>query len=128
MTHGPRAYLIDRFRADANALHHRALALSSASESAPVTSPPLPGPDSTTSARMAAACDDVVAMLEAIPDIGDHATMLVSLGALLPLLEHRAQHDASTPAVRAVYVGAATRIREVQELEATGRGSLDSLP
>ena len=84
----------------------------------------MPGPDAATSERMAAACDDVVAMLSAIPDGSDPAAVLSSIAALSPLLDMRAGRESSSPAVRAVYAGAATRIREVQQVEATARDLL----
>ena len=49
---------MSRFRSDADALRERAAFLSSA--------PPQPGPDAATSIRMAEACDDVTAMIDAI--------------------------------------------------------------
>ncbi|MES2523634.1 MAG: hypothetical protein V4617_13095 [Gemmatimonadota bacterium] len=120
MPAGPRAYLLDRFRSDAAALRQRADALHAAAR----TSTAIPGPDAETSSRMAAACDDVVAMIEAIPDGSDPAAVLSSIAALSPLLDARAQREAVSPAVRAVYAGAATRIREVQQMEATARNLL----
>ena len=122
MTNGPRAYLLERFSTDAAALRQRADALRNASRSGGAA--PVPGPDAATSERMAAACDDVVAMLSAIPDGSDPAAVLSSIAALSPLLDMRAQREASSPAVRAVYAGAATRIREVQQVEATARDLL----
>jgi hypothetical protein len=120
MSAGPRAYLVDRFRTDAVALRQRAAAL----RAAPRNAPPAPGPDAEVSERMASACDDVVAMLDAISDTGDPAVTLASIAALSPLLEMRAQREVAQPAVRAVYAGAATRIREVQQVEATARDLL----
>jgi len=115
---GPRAYLIDRFRADAAALRHRADTL----RKAPIA--PIPGPDSEDSGRMAAACDDVVAMLEAVSEVGDPAMLLSSLAALAPLLDMRAEREVHSPAVRAVYAGASLRIREVHQVEASSRDLL----
>ena len=123
MPAGPRAYLLDRFRTDAAALRQRADALRSAARSGGSLQP-VPGPDAATSDRMAAACDDVVAMLTAIPDGSDPAAVLSSIAALSPLLDLKAQRETSSPAVRAVYAGAATRIREVQQVEATARDLL----
>ena len=68
---------------------------------------------------MAEACDEVVAMVSAIPDGDDAAAVIASLTALIPLLERRAAAVASAPPVRAVFVGAATRIREIEEAEAS---------
>lgn len=117
----PRAYLLERFQSDAAALRQRADMLR-ARGSASIDQPP--GPDAATSERMARACEDVVAMLEAIPDGSDPSAVLASIAALSPLLDQRAQREAAAPAVRAVYAGAATRIREVQQADAASRGML----
>ena len=105
----PRAYLLNRFRTDAAALRQRAESLRDG--------PPAAGPDAATSRRMAEACDEVIAMLEAIPDADDASTMLNTLAALIPMLEQRAAAGSSTPPVRAVYAGAATRVREIADAE-----------
>lgn len=123
MINGLRAYLLERFRTDAAALRQRADALRNAAATRGAAMP-VPGPDAPTSERMAAACDDVVAMLNAIPDGSDPAAVLSSIAALSPLLDMRAQRESASPAVRAVYAGAATRIREVQQVEATARDLL----
>lgn len=111
----PRDYLLDRFQSDSVALHARAVALRSG--------PAQPGPDATTSARMAEACDDVVAMLAAVPPTNEAqdaaSDTLAALRALIPELERRAVIAASLPPVRAVYAGAATRIREIEQAEST---------
>lgn len=104
----PREYLLDRFRTDATVLRQRAATLRKG--------PPQPGPDAATSERMADACEEVTVMIEAIPEMDDVAQTLSALTALIPLLEKRAA-TASAPAVRAVYVGGATRIREVSAAE-----------
>ena len=70
-------YLLDRFRADADALRQRAAALRA--------TPPQPGPDAATSLRMAEACDDVVAIVGAVPDADDGGVLIASLTALIPL-------------------------------------------
>jgi hypothetical protein len=106
---GPRDYLLDRFRADADALRQRVAALRAGR--------PAPGPDAATSERMAAACEEVAAMLAALPESRDADAALAALDALVPLLEQRAGREAKAPAVRAVYAGAATRIREVGAAE-----------
>lgn len=124
MTQGPRAYLLERFRSDAVALRQRADALRTAAQRGSGAGDPPPGPDAATSERMAKACEDVVAMLDAIPDGSDPAAVLSSIAALSPLLEQRAEREKALPAVRAVYQGAATRIREVQQVEATARNLL----
>ena len=110
-------YLLDRFRTDAAALRQRAGVLRSGT--------PQPGPDRDTSLRMADACDDVVAMVEAIPASDGAADMVATLSALIPLLEQRATAARDTPAIRAVYVGAATRIREIGDAESAHRGGRD---
>jgi len=104
----PRDYLLDRFRADADTLRQRAAALR--------RGPAQPGPDANTSLQMASACEDVFAMIEALPAGATVNEMLDALSALVPLLEQRAA-AANVPPVRAVYVGAATRIREVASVE-----------
>ncbi len=114
MTLSARAYLLDRFRTDSAALHQRAASLSAAGRK---SAAPTPGPDADASRRMAVACDTVVAMIDAVPESLDAVQSLASIAALLPLLEHRAAQETSSPAVRAVYIGAATRIREVQAAE-----------
>ena len=111
-----RAYLLDRFRSDAVALRQRADSLAAAPRSAKVS-----GPDADTSRRMSQACDSVVAMIEAVPEAEDADRALASLSALVPLLEHHAAQETGGPPVRAVYVGAATRIREVEAAEARAR-------
>ena len=110
----PREYLLDRFRTDAAALRQRGVQL----RAIPRGSAPPPGPDAATSERMAAACEDVVAMIGAIPAGSSHAETANALAAMLPLLEQRAVREAASPPTRAVFAGAATRIREMQEAEA----------
>ena len=56
------------------------------------------------SARKAAACDQTAAELSA-------------LVALIPVLDQHARGHAASPPVRAVFAGAATRIREVEAAE-----------
>lgn len=116
----PRAYLLDRFKSDAAALRQRAgmLRVRGVADAERTA-----GPDAETSARMASACDDVVAMLDAVPDGGDADAVLSSIAALSPLLDQRAERE-TTPAVRAVYAGASTRIREVQQADAAARNML----
>lgn len=106
----PREYLLSRFRTDADTLRQRAESLSSG--------PPQPGPDAITSRAMASACEDVVAMVAAIPEQSDTVGMISTLTALIPLLDARAAAVTNAPPVRAVYVGASTRIREVADAEA----------
>ena len=108
-----RAYLLDRFRSDAVALRQRADALAAAPRSAKLS-----GPDADTSRRMSQACDSVVAMIEAVPEAEDAERALANLAALVPLLEHHAAQEKGAAPVRAVYIGAATRIREVEAAEA----------
>jgi hypothetical protein len=118
-----RSYLLDRFRTDAVALRQRADAMGARGAA------PVPGPDANMSRRMAAACERVVAMLEAVPEADDSTQAMATLIALVPLLEQHAAQEAGAPPVRAVYIGAATRIREVQAAElsaATARTTRDS--
>jgi hypothetical protein len=104
-----REYLIHRFRGDAQSLRERVNALQSGTR--------MPGPDANTSRQMAQACEEVADMLDAIAPRDVLSEELAELGALLPLLEKKANVNATLPPVRAVYAGAATRIREVQAAE-----------
>jgi hypothetical protein len=114
MSLSARDYLVDRFRTDAQVLRERADALDRGSS--------MPGPDAATSRRMAEACDDVITMLQAIATNGHADAVVESLLALVPLLEQRAQQQ-TLPPVRAVYAGAATRIREVRDAERQAGGA-----
>ena len=107
MTASPRRYLAGRFRADAEALHQRASALGAAPARG---GPPRGGPDAAMSTRMAVACETVVALVEGVQA---GATEGEGLAALIPVLEARAAAHLAEAPVRAVYVGAATRVREV---------------
>ena len=109
MTEDARTYLRHRFTHDATQLRERVAQLRKGTN--------MPGPDANTSQRMAEACDEVVAMLESLPQGADSARIVESLLALVPQLEKRAQ-SAAAPPVRAVYMGAATRLREVAAAEA----------
>ncbi len=110
MTTTAREYLVNRFQSDAAVLRERVALMARGTK--------VPGPDAATSSRMADACDEVVAMLLAIASSGDADADLDAIMALVPLLEHRAAEQKSNPAVRSVYAGAATRIREVRSAEA----------
>ena len=110
MTTTAREYLVNRFQTDAVALRERVALMARGTK--------VPGPDAATSRRMADACDEVVAMLLAIASSDHAAAELDAIMALVPLLEHRATEQQSNPAVRSVYAGAATRIREVRLAEA----------
>jgi len=110
MTTTAREYLVNRFQTDAAVLRERVALMARGTK--------VPGPDAATSRRMADACDEVVAMLLAIASRGHAAAELDAIMALVPLLEHRATEQQSNPAVRSVYAGAATRIREVRLAEA----------
>jgi hypothetical protein len=115
MPQSAREYLMHRFRGDAEALRERVAAMQRGNK--------LPGPDATTSKRMADACQDVVALLEGVAPHEDAAVELDGIVALVSVLEHKARDTATLPPVRAVYAGAATRIREVQDAEATARSA-----
>ncbi len=78
------------------------------------------------SLRMANACDAVVAMIDAVPEAPDAARALGAIAELIPLLEHRAAQEQGAPPVRAVYLGAATRIREVQAAESKAAESVNA--
>jgi len=110
MTTTAREYLVNRFQSDAVVLRERVALMARGTK--------VPGPDAATSSRMADGCDDVVAMLLAIASSGDADADLDAIMALIPLLEHRAAEQKSNPAVRSVFAGAATRIREVRSAEA----------
>jgi hypothetical protein len=71
---------------------------------------------------MADACEAVAAMIESIAPQEHAAHELHAIVALIPLLEQRARDAGMVPPVRAVYAGAATRIREVQIAEAAVAG------
>jgi hypothetical protein len=109
MAQTAREYLAERFQADALALRERVDALARGTK--------VPGPDAATSRAMADACEQVAAMVSAVVASADAASSLEALAALVPLLEQRAATQ-KHPGARAVYTGAATRIREIQAAEA----------
>jgi hypothetical protein len=113
MAETAREYLIHRFRGDAHVLRERTASLQRGSK--------IPGPDAATSARMADACDHVVQLLEQLGQHDDVESELAALVSLIPLLEERARAAGQLPPVRAVFAGAATRIREVETAEAKAR-------
>jgi hypothetical protein len=115
MAETAREYLMHRFRGDAHALRERTAALRQGTK--------IPGPDATTSGRMADACDVVVRLLEGLGSQDDVPREIAALVALIPHLEERARASATIPPVRAVYAGAATRIREVETAEAQARAA-----
>ena len=119
MTTTARDYLVNRFQTDAVVLRERVALLARGTK--------VPGPDAATSSRMADACDEVVAMLLAIASHGDASAELDAIMALVPLLEHRATEQQSNPAIRSVYAGAATRIREVRLAEAQSSPAHDDV-
>lgn len=102
----PRDYLLDRFRTDAQTLRERIAALEAGASR--------PGPDAATSRAMAAACDAVVDLLSAT-GTGTRGATTADVDGMVPTLQALAQQHAAQPAVRAVYAGAATRIRELRE-------------
>lgn len=108
MADDARTYLQQRFTQDAQQLRERVAQLRAGNA--------LPGPDAATSDAMATACDTVVAMLEALPEHDEVEMLIRDLLALVPVLERHAQ-NAKQPPVRAVYTGAATRVREVTSAE-----------
>ena len=119
MTTTARDYLVNRFQTDAVVLRERVALLARGTK--------VPGPDAATSSRMADACDEVVAMLLAIASHGDASVELDAIMALVPLLEHRATEQQSNPAIRSVYAGAATRIREGRLAEAQSSPAHDDV-
>ena len=110
MRQDARQYLLDRFTTDATALRSRAESLRSAKSS--------PGPDADTSIRMAEACERVAQLVRELPANEPPGIMLQSLATLTLPLEDLSRAHAREPAVRAVYAGAATRIRELLDAEA----------
>lgn len=103
-----RDYLLERFRSDAGTLRQRADSLQSSGTGSP-------GPDAAVSRAMANACDDVAMLAEALPQHASLAAIVSALHVMLPELTRRATapEAMATPAVRAVYVGACTRVQEV---------------
>ena len=114
-----RDYLAERFQADAEALRERVSSMARGAK--------IPGPDAATSRAMADACERVAAMVQAVVQPDEAAASLEALSALIPLLEQHAASQ-SHPAVRAVYVGAATRIREIQAAEANATANANAHP
>lgn len=105
-----RQYLLNRFESDATTLRARAAQLKSSAQQAP-------GPDAATSMRMADACDRVAGLVRNVR-AGEKGIVLQDLAALTLPLEDLARQHTKEPAVRAVYAGAATRIREMLQAEA----------
>ena len=114
-----RDYLAERFQADAEALRERVSSMARGAK--------IPGPDAATSRAMADACERVAAMVQAVVQPDEAAASLEALAALIPLLEQHAASQ-SHPAVRAVYAGAATRIREIQAFEANANADANAHP
>lgn len=75
----------------------------------------MPGPDAALSLAMASACEEVAGLAELLPRVASLTEILSALQALLPQLHARANSPEvqATPAVRSVFVGAATRVQEV---------------
>ncbi len=117
MSQDIREYLIERFRADADTLRQRAVAIAGAAK-------PAPGPDVTLSRAMADACDDVAALAAQLPERASVDEIVDALQALLPQLAARTTsvQAQKAPALKAVYVGASTRVQELiaAELRASG--------
>ena len=103
-----REYLLARFQTDAATLRQRADALNGESK-------PSPGPNALLSSAMADACDHVAALAEELPQHATVDVMLDALQALVPKLMLVANSPAATtaPAIRAVYMGACTRVQEL---------------
>lgn len=114
-----RDYLAERFQADAEALRERVSSMARGAK--------IPGPDAATSRAMADACERVAVMVQAVVQPDEAAASLEALAALIPLLEQHAASQ-SHPAVRAVYAGAATRIREIQAAEANATANANAHP
>jgi len=114
-----RTYLQQRFTQDAQQLRGRVAQLRAGTS--------MPGPDAATSDAMAKACDTVVAMLDALPAHDEVELLIRDLLALVPVLERHAQ-QAKQPLVRAVYTGAATRVREVTSAEQRALEGDDTAP
>ena len=114
-----RSYLVERFRSDAATLRQRAAAIASAPK-------PIAGPDAMLSRRMADACDEVASLSELLPTTCTLNEMLIALHGLVPELQRRANDSQlnALPAVRSVYVGAATRVQELIAAESNARGNV----
>lgn len=120
-----REYLIERFRLDAETLRQRAAAIAGATK-------PAPGPDAALSRAMADACDDVAALAEQLPVRASMEEIMPALHALLPELSARAitVQAQKAPALKAVYIGASTRVQELisaelRAAEASGGSTVD---
>lgn len=117
MTQTAHGYLHERFTSDATTLRERAAALAKGAK--------IPGPDAAMSRRMADACADVASRVETAAQGRSGDAVLEALLALVsPLLAH-ADRVTDAPAVKAVYSGAATRIREVVEAERRAMSGAD---
>lgn len=111
----PRTYLHSRFAADRDALLLRAEQLRDAANRSGAGKPV--GPDAATSRDMADACSAVVAMVLSVPESASTAEQVVALSGLIPKLEQLGAQPMLSPPVRSVYIGAATRIREIGAAE-----------
>lgn len=109
MSEHAKQYLIDRFHEDAHALRERVATMQRGVQ--------VPGPDAATSERMAAACDDVAALVASVATQDDAAAIDTWVAAVVTQLEERQRGKALHPAVRAVYAGGIARVREVAEAE-----------
>ncbi|MBC8088693.1 MAG: hypothetical protein H7Z40_15625 [Phycisphaerae bacterium] len=120
MAHDIREYLIERFRGDAETLRQRATAIAGATK-------PAPGPDATLSRAMADACDEVAALAEGLPVRASMEEIIPALQALLPQLSTRAMSPQAqqAPALKAVYMGASTRVQELIAAELRASGASD---
>ncbi|BAH39577.1 MAG TPA: hypothetical protein DGD08_14510 [Gemmatimonas aurantiaca] len=109
MSEHARQYLIDRFREDAHALRERVATMRRGVQ--------VPGPDVTTSERMAEACDDVATVVSGVAAQDDATTIDQWVATLVTMLEDRQRGQTLHPAVRAVYAGGVARVREVAQAE-----------
>jgi len=115
-----REYLLDRFMTDARTLRQRADSLKSVAK-------PSPGPSAALSTAMADACDHVVALAEQLPEHAPVEVMLEALKFLVPKVMLLANSPAATssPAIRAVYMGACTRAQELIAAETNAAAHYD---
>lgn len=120
----PRSYLLNRFETDRDALALRAEQLSMAASKPGAPKPP--GPDAATSRDMADACSAVVTMVQTAPESATATEQIVVLSGFIPTLEQLGARTQLTPAVRSVYVGAATRIREIATAEVRAHTTPDN--
>jgi hypothetical protein len=120
-----RDYLLERFSADASTLRQRAASMQGLKK-APS------GPSAAVSSAMADACDQVVRLATGLPEDATVDEIVSALREMMPELEKLAgsQTAAANAPVRAVYMGAITRVQELIAAEtgaqkSDGNGDVD---